>query len=440
MVFCDSRKTVEDVAGRLREEDVETFVSHSSLAVGERRRAESAFAEARNCVIVSTSTLELGVDVGDLDRVLQVGAPGTVASVLQRLGRTGRRPETSRNMTFLALEDLQLLRATALLLLLEEGFVEPIEPPPMPLHIAAQQMLAVALQKGQTDLAAESRWLESLGLGSLDHLQQIASWLIETEHLDRDGGLAFVGPAAEKRYGRKNFLELLAVFSAPPEVTVLHGRDEVGSLDPMLLMMKVDGPRVVALGGRAWRVTHIDWKRRRAQVEPSDETGRAMWGGGVQAHSYELSQTIRRVLLGEAPSGARLSKRAAVRLESVRGDYAPRVTTDATVVRDEASGRRWWTFAGLAVNAVLSRALEDVAPHLLDDGTYDNFAVNLRGDAAPGEVARALRTACQRFGDDLSRVVPRIDDSALRQLKFNELLPPGLSGAPLARRVGRPCS
>ena len=58
------------------------------MSAAERRRSEEAFAEARDCVIVATSTLELGIDVGDLDRVIQVGAPRTVASFLQRLGWT----------------------------------------------------------------------------------------------------------------------------------------------------------------------------------------------------------------------------------------------------------------------------------------------------------------------------------------------------------------
>lgn len=79
LVFADSRRTVEALAADLRARGIEAVVSHSSLPVDERRRAETAFAEARDCVMVSTSTLELGVDVGDLDRVVQVGAPHTVA-------------------------------------------------------------------------------------------------------------------------------------------------------------------------------------------------------------------------------------------------------------------------------------------------------------------------------------------------------------------------
>jgi ATP-dependent Lhr-like helicase len=92
LVFCDSRSRVERVATGLREGRVRTFVTHSSLSADERRRAEAAFASDRDCVIVATSTLELGIDVGDLDRVVQIDAPRTVSSFLQRMGRTGRRP------------------------------------------------------------------------------------------------------------------------------------------------------------------------------------------------------------------------------------------------------------------------------------------------------------------------------------------------------------
>ncbi|MFD2353728.1 helicase-related protein [Nonomuraea ferruginea] len=91
LVFCDSRRQVEQLGAALRAREVNVFLSHASLSADERARSEQAFAEARDCVIVSTSTLELGIDVGDLDRVIQIDSPSTVASFLQRIGRTGRR-------------------------------------------------------------------------------------------------------------------------------------------------------------------------------------------------------------------------------------------------------------------------------------------------------------------------------------------------------------
>jgi ATP-dependent helicase Lhr and Lhr-like helicase len=97
LVFCDSKRYVEMLGAELRERGVTTHLVHASLLLDERRRAEQAFTEGRDCVIVSTSALELGVDVGDLDRVVQVNARPTVAGFLQRLGRSDRRPGTQRN-------------------------------------------------------------------------------------------------------------------------------------------------------------------------------------------------------------------------------------------------------------------------------------------------------------------------------------------------------
>src|SRR5690606_1893789 len=101
LVFVDSRRKVEELGALLPGRGVDTFVTHSSLALSDRAAAERAFEERDNCVIVATSALELGIDVGDLDRVIQIDAPPTVSSFLQRMGRTGRRPGTRASCTFL---------------------------------------------------------------------------------------------------------------------------------------------------------------------------------------------------------------------------------------------------------------------------------------------------------------------------------------------------
>ena len=96
-------------------------------------RLKSAFAAEPDCVIVATSTLELGIDVGDLDRVVQVGAPPSVASFLQRMGRSGRRTGSVRNFLFLATNQSELLLALGISRLWQDGFVERVEPLRSPL-------------------------------------------------------------------------------------------------------------------------------------------------------------------------------------------------------------------------------------------------------------------------------------------------------------------
>ncbi|WP_433248679.1 DEAD/DEAH box helicase [Actinomadura nitritigenes] len=158
LVFCDSRRLVEQLGAALRALGVTTFLSHASLSLDERRRAEEAFADARDCVIVATSTLELGVDVGDLDRVIQVNAPPTIGSFLQRLGRAGRRAGSTRNCLFLAIGREDVLAIAALLLQWSRGFVEPVTAPPEPRHIVAQQFLAPCLQEKQVGEKLWSEW------------------------------------------------------------------------------------------------------------------------------------------------------------------------------------------------------------------------------------------------------------------------------------------
>ncbi|MDO5628748.1 MAG: DEAD/DEAH box helicase [Mobilicoccus sp.] len=435
LVFADSRRTVEEMAVQLRTADTQTFLSHSSLSLDERRRAESAFAEARDCVIVSTSTLELGIDVGDLDRVIQLGSPRTVASFLQRLGRTGRRPGTSRNTLFLGTREDEFLRACGLLLLWSEGYVEPVIPPARPLHLVAQQVLGLALERGR--ISAEDAWRHVSSLSMCDDAEftSIVQHMLATGHLDDDGGLLFIGPEAERRYGRRHFLELMAVFAAAPEVRLFHGREEIGSVDPIALTLKHEGPRAVTLAGRSWLVTYIDWKRRRAYVEPTDARGRVQWSSSPVPLSPELCDAMRRMLLGECPPGVEFSRRATDALARLRDDRRHQVDELSRVVAEDGGRNRWWTWAGLRQNATWFAAFEIVAPELLGEtSAFDNFQIALRGDVTAAALGAARRRAHERFGPDLAGVQPVIDERALNGLKFNELLPIDAARAVLAAR------
>lgn len=426
LAFCESRRHVEELAVDLRERGITTFVSHSSLAVGERRQAEQAFAEARDCVIVSTSTLELGIDVGDLDRVIQVDAPRTVASFLQRLGRTGRRQGTTRSMLFLTTEQNTLLLAAGLLLLWRGDWVEPITAPPAPRHILAQQLLALCLQEHRVGDAVWRDWWA--GLPGLDEdADEIARWLRDSGHLDEDGGMLFVGPEAERRYGRRNFMELLSVFTASPEFRVLHGTTELGSVDPLVLTRKLDGPRILVLAGRSWQVHYIDWKRRRCFVEASDARARMRWAGAPASLSYEVCQARRMILLGDDPQ-VRLSQRARQALDGLRADREQQVSRQGTVLVRAGDDLWWWTWAGARANATLVASLPDVVH---PQRSFHNDAMLMRADLTSDELSGAAGRAL-----DLPLPDPAVNDDAVRGLKFSDALPPELARRTLGARNG----
>ncbi|MFB9688206.1 DEAD/DEAH box helicase [Amycolatopsis plumensis] len=424
LVFCDSRQLVEEIGAALRARGVATFLSHASLSVDERRQAEQAFAEARDCVIVSTSTLELGIDVGDLDRVIQVNAPPSVASFLQRLGRSGRRAGTHRNCLFLAIREDSLLWSAALLLLWERGYVEPVIAPPEPRHIAAQQILALCLQEH----AIGDEWGQAWNsLVPFDRRNEpILRHLPDEGFIERDGQVMFIGPEAERKFGHRHFMDMTAVFTAPPQFTVLEGRREIGRTDPALLTEKVDSPRLLLLGGRSWKVTWIDWKRRRCFVEAADGGGRARWlTPGVGGVGFALAQAARDVLLGSDP-GVELTQRARRVLADLRDDRYGGVHPAGTVVTREGTDVRWWTWAGFRGNATLAATLSGLVD---EKQRFDDVSVRLRGDLTRESWKAGMKGALDRI------CLPEVDERALAGLKFSEALPHRLAMATLATRL-----
>jgi len=256
LVFVDSRSRVEEIAVELRGLGVSTFVSHSCLSLEERKAAEDAFAQGNDCVIVATSTLELGIDVGDLDRVIQIDAPFTVSSFLQRIGRTGRRAGASRNCLFLATKEDGFLRALALLHLWRNGFVEPVNPPALPLHIFAQQIMALSLQESGIIAQDFPKWIGKMpGFADIkpEQLYQVIQYMADTGILHSDSGLLGIGRSGEQSFGQKNFMELFSVFTSPPMVKVFHGNRELGEVHQMTFMIKDQGPSILTLGGRSWK-------------------------------------------------------------------------------------------------------------------------------------------------------------------------------------------
>ncbi|MGW5480927.1 DEAD/DEAH box helicase [Streptomyces sp. NPDC004008] len=426
LVFCDSRRQVEELGAALRARDVTVFLSHASLSVDERTRSEQAFAEVRDCVIVSTSTLELGIDVGDLDRVIQIDSPATVASFLQRIGRTGRRAGTVRNCLFLTTRKETLLQAAGLLLLWSRGWVEPVLPPPEPRHLVAQQLLAVILQQHKLgDQLWDQQWN---GLAPFDRsAAPILRFLTEEGFLDTDGGMLFVGPQAEQRFGKRHFIELTASFTAPPQFTVLSGRTEIGRTDPSVLTEERPGPRRLLLGGRSWQVTYIDWLRKRVFVEPADGGGIAKWtNGGIAGLSHALTRAMREVLLGENPPVS-LTRRAEACLAEQRETDAPdTVHPGGTLVTRVGNDVRWWTWAGYRANATLAATLQSVTDPLQRP---TDCWLRLREDLTTA----AWCAAREGVSDNL--VLPDIDHRAVRGLKFSAALPERLAAATVAARL-----
>lgn len=355
LVFCDSRSSAEQLSSMLRAKDVRTFVSHASLSAAERRQAETAFGEEKDCVIVATSTLELGIDVGDLDRVLQIDAPSTVSSFLQRMGRTGRRSGSLRNCLFLTTSKDAFMLSLGVTHLWSRAWVEAAYPPGEPWPIVGQQILVSTLERGEWS----GRELVSLMARCFPELpvegfEAMLNHMIQQGYLDMDKGLVRIGPETEREFGRSHYRDLLASFSGAQLLTGRCGSAEVGYIDPT--MLTGDEPqRLLLLAGRSWLVKEIEWSKKVVWLEPAKEGGKARWTGGARSLSRDICQGIRAALVDGTPTVTHLSQRAKVELTALKEELA--LSPDADFMsRTDGSALQTWTFAGTKQNRTYARA------------------------------------------------------------------------------------
>ncbi len=435
LVFVDSRRRVEQLGELLRGAEVNTFLMHSSLSADERHQTERAFQEGSDCVIVATSTMELGIDIGDLDAVVQIDDPPSVASFLQRMGRTGRREGATANCTILCTEEEKLANAAAVLRLWRAGVVEPVEPERGAYHVLAHQLLVLALQEGGVPLSDWWAWLEGAACFrdvALDERNELVDKMLAADILHESSGRLWLGKVGEQEYGRRNFEALYAVFDAPPLLRVVWGTDEIGTVDAQFIQ-GLDPGACFILGGRAWQIRSVEWKKGRCGVSPAASGQHLVWQGGARLQTRAHCEALRALLVDDQ-ADACWSPRAKKKIEEHRAEHEflhdeprPLVTVGSDV--------RWYSFFGGKANNLLARLLRE---QLGDTVTPGNLFIAFRDDAAKSDVAirdeiRKLLQPGAVTWDDAARFADSFARDPLS--KFQPCLPERLELRFLARRL-----
>ena len=313
LVFCNSREEAEDVTTTLRQycearnEPDRFLIHHGNLSQAIREGAEDLMRdETVPVTTVTTATLELGIDIGRLERAFQIDAPFTVSSFLQRMGRTGRRGQPPE-MWFVMREEepeprallpetipWKLLQGAALVqLYLEERWVEPPSLDRLPYSLLYHQTMATLASCGELTPAALAERVLTLTPFhriSLDDFRCLLRYLIEKDHVQitESGGL-IVGLAGERV---TNNFKFYAVFAENIEYTVRSESQELGTI--------VQPPPVgerIAIAGHVWVVDEIDHKRH--LIEATQVKGKvpAYFGevaGDVNTHVLERMRQVLR--------------------------------------------------------------------------------------------------------------------------------------------------
>ena len=278
LIFTNSREECESVCQYLRQyceanhEPDRFLIHHGNLSASYRESAEEEMKDDDSLMSVcATATLELGIDIGRLERAFQIDAPFTVSGFLQRMGRTGRRGDPSE-MWFIMREDHQearamlpesipwyLVQGIALVqLYIEERFVEPPRLDRLPYSLLYHQTMSTLASHGEMtpgELASRVLTLSCFHRISQDDYKVLLRHLIEIDHVNRteNGGL-IVGLGGERVVNNYKFY---AVFQENIEYTVRSGSEQLGTI--------VKPPPVgdkIAIAGRVWVVEDVDHKRR----------------------------------------------------------------------------------------------------------------------------------------------------------------------------------
>ena len=441
LVFVNSREECEAVTTTLRgycearKEPDRFLIHHGNLSASFRETAEAVMKDnEQNMTTVTTATLELGIDIGRLERAFQVNAPFTVSSFLQRMGRTGRR-DLPPEMWFVMREEQpearallpetmpwELLQGIALVqLYIEERFVEPPKTDRLPFSLLYHQTMATLASSGELSPAALASKVLSLSYFhriSKEDYKILLRHLLETEQIEstEEGGL-IVGLSGERQ---TNSFKFYAVFKENEEYTVRSESEELGTI-----VMPPPVGEKIAIAGHVWIVEEVDRKRHLVYCTKVRGKVPAYFGqcpGDINTRVLERMRDV----LSEDKSYPYLMKNAVARLGEARS--AARLSGIVREPLINLGGDMWclfpWlgTYAFLAIERFLKlKCAEKLGLSALDSARP--YFIEFKMKATKEEFFKVLAEAAKQPLEPLEFVyqgeVPLFE-------KYDEFVPPEL--------------
>lgn len=347
IVFSNSREETEYITATLRQiaknrGDPDIFlIHHGNLSASLREEAEAKMKDGElHAVTCATVTMELGIDIGRLERILQNDSPNSVSSFLQRLGRSGRRGQPPEMVMAFREEDplpdtplpqlipWSLIRAIAIVqLYIEESFIEPPSTKKLPFSLMFHQMLSILASSGELTpkrLAERILGLPPFGSVPKEDCRTLMLSMLNNGFLElTDEGTLIVGLEGEKLL--KSF-KFYAVFKDAEDFTVRCESEEIGTITTPPPV----GDRF-ALAGRVWEVKELDIARRLVYVDPVQGKMEVSWPGDYGEIHTRILQRMRRVL-AEDTVYPYLMPNAVKRLEIARHLAANTHLTERSVI------------------------------------------------------------------------------------------------------------
>ena len=443
LVFCNSREEAEAVTTTLRQycevrHEADRFlIHHGNLSAPIRQSAEEEMKDENSCMTtVTTATLELGIDIGRLERAFQIDAPFTVSSFLQRMGRTGRRDQP-QEMWFVMREDppqsrdmapdiipWKLIQGIALIqLYVERRWVEPPRLDGLPYSLLYHQTMSTLASGGEMTPAQLASRVLSLAVFkrvTQDDYRILLRHLIGIDHIETTerGGL-IVGVAGERITSNFKFY---AVFQENEEYSVRSESQEIGTL-----VAPPPAGEKIAIAGHVWVVDEVDRKRHIVYCTMIKGKVPAYFGDVPGDIDTVILERMRQVLL-EPPETTYpyLMRNAAARLQQARVDATVMGLADQPL--RHLGGNMWALFPWLGTYAFLALKrllLLRCAPGLGLKGleAFSPYYMTFTMDADAQAFYAAVTQAARELTDPLTLMYP---DEIPDFNKYDRFLPPQL--------------
>ena len=364
LFFCNSRTNCEMMSRLLKKLDLNAKVHHSSISKNLREISEDKLKNSPSeMCLCCTSTMELGIDVGELDVVMQLNSPSTVASFRQRMGRTGRRQGTVSHYEFCVNEEFFLTNAIAIVELARQKWIESAQTPLSAYTVLFQQLFSMIQQKFGLKLSYLKEIMEkSNSFRDIDEerLLEFIQYLIEKNYLEYSNGEYLLGKEIEKEYGYNFLMNFISVFETIPEFSIIYKNKEIGTLQSWFIysLLKENKTSKFILAGNTWEIDKIDYDRYRIYVKVSREGGLATWMGGGIVISYEVAKEMLKIL-GSSDDYPYIDMKSKSVLKSIRIDHSAfAIDLDEILIDVIKDGFDIYTYAGHRVNFTLGLIIQ----------------------------------------------------------------------------------
>lgn len=384
LVFPNARGRVEEVAVKLKKISNkvgghQNFFSHHSAVDKETREYVEFFAKnnTQNFTISCTSTLELGIDIGNVDKVVQIDATHSIASLIQRIGRSGRREGKSSNLVLYSTDPWSLLQSLASWLLYQEQFIEPVFISKKPYDVLLHQILSIV--KGTSGIKIDDI-LEHLVNNPAfiaiekSEILSLIQYLIGIEFLEKIGSEIILGVEAEYLVNSKDFYSL---FKTETFLKVVNSGNKIGEL-PLSPQIKIN--ENVFLAARIWKIKDVDFETKKIEVIPTNDGKKPLFFSNIANVAGEIRYKMLDVLFSKDEYEF-LDNNSKLALAELRKHFSNFKIDDTKKQRPVLIGEKlqtFYTFTSSKINKTISFLLnQNKIEHQLHDFESSIIVENL---------------------------------------------------------------